>query len=413
MNPVQKYGLLIMVNMFFGNVALHSQLLPVGYKTNYLSQEFILDAGGDFCSSSIENELISKFITGGFINQEVKDNSFNRHGAINRIGGVFGAELEYRNYKKLFAKRNWGFLIRGSYGAFGGMIYSKDLFGLGFYGNQMYMGETIDLSGTNFTYMAYQKIGFGLIESESKSNVSFNIYNISDRISGNLEKVQITQDEAGDEVNLVLNGRVEMKNNNSFSQGIGFGFDLDFYLPVAWLDNQRAFLRFQAKNVGFAYMHEKQKIYSFDTSFTFDGWRFDEIIGENSLFQDSLNLLDTMGIYTKEDNRTVMLPGFLQIGKIVDEQSMNEFQSFFGLRFYPSLIYNPYIFAGLDYKAAKWIRIGLNAAYGGFGKFRAGLYTSCRFKNYSLGIASENILGFFMKNGNGQSLFIKLRCAIP
>ena len=160
----------------------------------------------------------------------------------------------------MFAKRNWGFLIRGSYDVFGGMIYSKDLFGLGLYGNQMYMGETIDLSGTNFTYTAYQKVGFGLIESESKSNVSFNIYNISDRISGNLEKLQITQDEAGDEVDLVLNGRVEMKNNTSFSQGIGFGFDLDFYLPVAWLNNERAFLRFQAKNVGFAYMYEKQKI---------------------------------------------------------------------------------------------------------------------------------------------------------
>ena len=116
------------------------------------------------------------------------------------------------------------------------------------------MGETIDLSGTNFTYMAYQKIGFGLIEAGSKSNVSLNVYNISDRLSGNLERVQITQDEAGDEVNLIMNGRVEMNNNNSFSQGIGFGFDLDFYLPVAWMNKQKAFLRFQAKNVGFAYM---------------------------------------------------------------------------------------------------------------------------------------------------------------
>ena len=413
MSIVQKYSVLVMLNLCCLNGVLYSQMLPIGYTTNGLSAEYIVDGGGDYCSSSIENELMSKFITGGFIDQDIKDNSFNRHGAINRIGGVFGAELEYRNYKKLFEKRNWGFLIRGSYDVFGGMIYSKDLFGLGMYGNQMYMGETMDLSGTNFTYMAYQKIGFGLIEADSKSNVSVNIYNISDRFFGNLDKVQITQDEQGDEVELILNGRMEMKNNKSFSQGIGFGFDLDFYLPVAWLKNQKAFLRFQAKNVGFAYMYEKQRIYSFDTSFTFDGFTFDEIIGENSLFQDSLNLLDTIGIHMQEENRTVMLPGFLQIGKIVDEQSKNQFQSFFGFRLYPTLIYSPYIFAGLDYKAAKWIRIGLNASYGGFGKFRAGLYTSYRFKNYSLGIASENILGLFMKNGNGKSLFIKLRCAIP
>jgi hypothetical protein len=410
MKGIQRFiALLVLVlSAFHGQ----SQIIPLGYDTLKYSHEFFLDAGGDYYGSSVERDLLSKFIRGGMITEEIKDNSFNRHKAINRFGAVMGGEFEYRNYnKKIFKKKDWGFVIKGGYHVFAGMLYSKDLFGLAFYGNESYMGETIDISGTDVSYMNFQKIGFGMIDSKSKSSVSLNVYNISDRFSGDFRTVKLFQDLEGDEVTLEMDGEVDVKNNKKFNQGIGFGLDLDFKVPVSWGKDRKAFLRFQAQNLGFAYMYEKQKVYSFDTTFTFDGLTFNQLIGDDSFFGDSLNILDSLGIRTTEKNRTVMLPGFLQIGKIVDEHYAGKVQSFFGLRLYPSLIYSPYIFAGVDYRPAKWARIGANVAYGGFGGFRAGLYTNLTFDKYSVGVATENILGFFTKKASGQSLFIRLRCA--
>lgn len=393
-------------------VQVNAQIVPIGYDTTILSQEFFLNAGIDYYGSSIERELASKFIKGGMITNEMKDNSFDRHKAINRLGLLAGGDVEYRNYtKKLFKKKDWGFLVKGGYNIFAGMLYSKDLFGLALYGNDRYMGETIDISGTDVSYMTFQKIGFGMIDSKTKSAVSLNVYNVSDRFSGDFRTLKLTQDANGDQITLEMDGEVEMKNNKKFNQGIGFGLDLDFKVPVAWGKDRKAFLRFEAQNVGFAYMYEKQKVYSFDTTFTFTGLKFSQLVGDESILSDTLSILDSLGIRTTERNRTVMLPGFLQIGKIVDEHYAGKLQSFFGLRMYPSLIYSPYIFAGIDYKPAKWIRIGANAAYGGFGGFRAGLYLRGTFSNYSLSVATENVVGFVSKAASGQSLLIRFRCA--
>ena len=390
----------------------YSQLLPIGYDTlANNSHEIILNAGLDYTATSVQNDLLSKFIKGGTVTEEIKDNSFDKHGAVNRIGALAGGMLEYRNYNKhLFKKKDWGYLIRAEYNVFAGGLYSKDLYGLAFYGNDRYIGETIDFSGTNMSYMTFQKIGFGMIAAKSKSSVAFNVYNVSDRFTGSFRKGMIVQDANGDSLNLTMDGELQMRNNQKFNQGIGFGVDLDFKVPISW-GKRKAYIRFQAYNVGFAYMYEKQKVYTFDTTFNYGGFKFDQLIGEGSLFSDSLDYLDTLGIHTSERNVTVMLPGYLQIGKIVDETYSGQLQSFFGIRLYPSLIYSPYVFAGLDYHPADWVRIGVNASYGGFGKFRAGLYSKFIFGNYSIGLATENVVGLVSKKGMGQSMFINLKCA--
>ncbi len=395
-----------------GAFRTNAQLIPIGYDTLQHSQEFFIDAGLDYYATSVQRDLFSKVIRGGMITEEIKDNSFDKHKAVNRMGAFFGAEMEYRNYnKKIFKKKDWGFVIKGGYQGFAGMLYSKDLYGLLMYGNERYLGETIDFSGTDISFMTFQKVGFGLVDNRTKSVVSLNVYNVSDRISGDFRTMKITQDTEGDEVVLEMDGEIEMKRNLKFNQGIGLGLDLDFKVPVTW-GKRQAFIRFQAQNVGFAYMYEKQKYYSIDTTITYSGLKFSQLVGDNSLFSaDTIAIFDSLGITASERSRGVLLPGFLQIGKIVDEHYEGKLQSFFGLRLYPTLIYSPYVFAGMDYHPADWVRLGVNAAYGGFGKFRAGLYSDFRFGNYSVGVSSENLLGFFWKKASGQSLFVRLRCA--
>ncbi len=404
--------ILILVLVLQANF-LEAQFLPMQYDTLINSHELILSGGVDYYGSSMEKDLTSKIIKGGMITSEIKDRSLAKHGAINRLGGVGFSSIDYRNFIATpFKKKNWGYTIKAGYDAFGGLLYAKDFYGLALYGNQSYQGETIDMSGTNLSVMTYQKVGFGLINKKTKSNVSLNIYNISNRIHADLRDFEIRQDDAGDTISFLLAGEFEVKNNNKFNQGVGFGVDLNVFLPIEWGKDKTAYIQVKAQNIGFAYMYEKQRVYSFDTSFVFAGLKLDELVGENSILGDSLNILDSLGIHSAEKTRTVLLPGYIQVGKIVTNLTDKKIQSFFGIRLYPTLIYTPFVYAGINYRPKKWVNIGANASYGGFGKFKTGLYASVNFSNYSIGLSTENLVGVFSKRGSGESLFIRLRWAI-
>ena len=136
------------------------------------------------------------------------------------------------------------------------------------------MGDTIDMSGMDMTLVEFQKVGFGLYSAKSKASVGFNVYNVSNRISGDFRDVELIQSAAGDEIAISLDGEFQMRNNQKFNQGIGFGVDLDFRLPVSWYKGRTAQIQFKAENLGFAYMYEDQKTYKIDTSFVYSGLKF-------------------------------------------------------------------------------------------------------------------------------------------
>ena len=97
---------------------------------------------------------------------------------------------------------------------------------------------------------------------------------------------------------------------------------------------------------------------------------------------------------------------------MVDKNSEYNLQSFFGIRVYPTLIYNPYIFAGANYKALDWLNVGASVSYGGFAGFKTGIYSNISFDKFQMGLGTDNLIGMLSKRGNGQSLYLKLRCTI-
>ncbi len=389
-----------------------AQLLPIQYDTLPRSQEIIVAGGLSYAGSAMQNQLYSKFIFGGLITSEIKDASDMRHKGLNRVGGILTSDVEYRNYNiKPFKKRDWGMVFKAGSSAFGGGIYSDDAFGLIFYGNDRYVGETMEMSGVDMTFASVQKIGVGCIDNKSKSNVSINFYNMSNYVSGSFRDFEITQSDDGQDVTLIMDGELIMQNSKKFSQGVGLGVDIDFKLPIAWGKEQEAYIQILAKNVGMAYLFEGQKYYRIDTTIQFSGLEFEDVIGDNAIIADSIDVLASLGVSSEIRKRAVLLPGFIQVGKIVDLHSAKKMQSFFGIRLYPSIIYSPYAYAGLHYKTTDWLSFGANIGYGGFTNFRGGLYANMNFKKISVGLASENIIGLVSKKGSGQSLFIRLRCA--
>lgn len=403
-------NIIVVIFISFSSLA---QLLPIQFDTNRVNTEIILNGYGDYAGNSIEKAITGKFLfSGGYIDDDIKQRSFDRHRAINRLGVDVSAEADYRAYNvNLFKSNKWGIVVKAGYSAFGGVIYSKDFFGLAMYGNAMYLGDTIDMSGMDASLTTFQKIGFGCISQISKSSVVFNIYNINQRFKANFRDFSLIQSEAGDQMILEMDGVVSAPQNKSFTQGLGFGLDFDFKIPISWKEDETAFLQFQAKNVGVGFMIEEQVNYSMDTLINYDGFTFEEIMGSSSVLSDSIDFLDTLGIRKTTNKPVFLLPGFVQVAKIVDDLSDRKLQSFYGFRVYPTLIYSPLIYAGLDYKPTDWVRLGAQLSYGGFAGFRAGFYSSFSFSNYNVGLGSENLLGFFTDKASGQSLILRLRCA--
>ena len=399
--------LIVSLSAFVSKAQMNSDV----YDTVSYHHEIGLNGLGDYGATSIRNGVTNRFVLGGMITNEIKDASLSRHGGVNRFGLNAGGNVYYRNGQThIFKKKNLGYEIAAGTNYFGGVLYARDMFGLAMYGNQNYIGDTMLMSGMNINFTAMQKIGFGLFDPASKSSARLNLYNISSRLSGSFRDLEIIQSEDGYEMEVVMDGEFEMAQSSNFNQGFGVGVDLDFRIPIGWINEHEAQIQFKAENIGFGYMYEAQKRYSFDTTISFQGFSFDDLIGENSIFGDSINILDTLGIRSEDVKSGFVLPGYIQVGKMIDQNADYNLQSFFGIRIYPTLIFSPFAYAGIDYRFSQHIHAGASVSYGGFSGLRVGAYGQFNWEQIGFGIGSDNFSGFMRAGGNGTSLYLRAVC---
>jgi hypothetical protein len=402
---------LLSICCFFVVSAKSQFLLPLEYDTNCIHQEFILHGTADFGFTSIRNDFSKKLLFGGYIDAVTKDHSFNLHKGINRGGFDAGAEFEYRNYNVNLFKKGRGIVFKFGYGILGSVLYSKDLFGLTFYGNESYLGQNADFSGSAFNLMAFQKLGVGLIDKKSKSNLTLNFYSISNYANGKFYNAGLYQSESIDSLNLLLDATVDIANTRNFVKGIGIGLDFDKRMSFELKKDRLAYIQMSFRNVGFGLLPSAVQRYAVDTAYVYEGFTLDQLIGDASVLNNGTSILDTLNIQESSKSRWAMLPGYIQIGKIVDEHNTSLFQSYFGTKLYYTLAYAPLIYIGGQIRIMELFKFGAHASYGGFTKFRLGCYANFDIKKLNIGLGSEDIIGTISKVGRGQSLQFRLRCA--
>ena len=403
----------ILMCCIFANTIFSQQIIPIQYDTTRYSQEFILSGTAEIGSTSLRNEFTSKLILGGEITNQIKQSSFSKHIKENRVGIDVNSEIEYRNMKvNLFKNNKIGFLIKGGYYAIGSANYSKDLFDLTFNGNSLNNGKIANFSGTSLSFFNFQKIGFGCINKITKSNFSLNYYNVSNYYSGEIQKGELSQNEDGTSVSLTLNGKERQTVGNDFVKGIGVGIDLDYRFNLLLNKEQKSTFQFIAKNIGIVNFTKELKGYNVDSKYTFEGFKLDQLYGDNTIFRDSLSILDTLNIQTTLEKKVVLLPGFLQFGKIVNENFKGKWQSFYGIRLYPTLAYNPMLYIGAHFSPSAKIELGSQLSVGGFSRVRMGFYSNFKISIWSVGIATQDLYGVLSKKGYGNSFLIRVRCKI-
>lgn len=387
----------------------HSQsMLPLVQDTNINACNHEMSFSGvvDFQSTSIGKDITKSFIYGGYIDDAMKLSSSNRHDEINRFGIDLNTEVVYKNHKvNLFKDSLKGLLVKGGMFSFSSLIYSKDLFDMAFYGNEMFTGDTAYFTGTQFNSVSFQKFGIGWLNKKSKSSFSLNFIGVNNYLNGIINDSYLYHSQDADSLEFLLSGDGVRPKNSSYYKGFGLAIDMDYRFKMK--KNEKEFVHFQLvmRNLGFAYLLNTEN-YIANGIATVGSYQINDLINSESIFSNPEVLSDGLSDTIITKGSLVMLPAMFQFTKLVDYNSLNKFQGFFGFRGYLNNAYVPMLFGGLDFNATKWFRMGAQASYGGFSQLRWGMYSSFNFKNLNLGIASENL---FSKTG--ESIIIKLSCA--
>jgi len=368
--------------------------------------EIIFSGSANYSSTSLNNSLTKKLLYGGEITEAIKDKSFKLHGDLNRFGTDISVEIEYRNFSvNLFKHKNWGFILKSGIYSFVAAQYSKDLFGVTFYGNEMYQGQLASFSGTKVSSFLFEKLGFGWLNKKTKSSVCLNVFNLTNSLSAKINTGGIYQSNDGDTLIVPFDGEASFINSKSFSNGLGLGLDFDIRIPMTYKSDESNYIQFLGRNLGLVSLTQAQTIYRADSVYTFTGFTFDQLLNHGDILSSPANILDSVGISKSEKKSILFLPGFLQVSKLINENSKNRLQEFYGIRMYLSSIYTPMLFIGANYRVGKNLNIGLNGSYGGFTSYRLGMYSSLKIRNWNLALASENLI-----SQNGESIILRLQC---
>ena len=371
--------------------------------------EFVFTTIADYSGTSLGKDITQKFFYGGEITDEMKSKSLKRHRAINRFGSDTQVEFEYRNFQvNLLKNNNWGFIIKSGIYNYLQAIYSKDFFAYPMYGNYHFAGDTAKFSGSKFSNITYQKLGFGWLDKKSKSAICLNIFGLNNLISMNLTDGEIFQNTELDSLHFNFNGKASFSQSKVFFKGIGFGLDADFRWQAKDLKGKPSF-QLLIRNIGFITQTSNFTTYRTDTSFSYTGLSIDQLTNGASFQSNGLAILDSIGIVKSETKTTIILPGMIQISKLIDQSEgakLKKFQEFYGARIYFSNMSIPLIFAGIDYNPFNGlVHFGASLSYGGYTKLKGGFYSSFTWNNLSLGLSSENLF-----NPTGQSIILRLQC---
>jgi hypothetical protein len=398
--------------VLFVNFYSFSQLILPNYlDTNEQKVYFSVRSSHDIQSSSLQLNMVSKLFRGGTISdQMINANSLN-HNEINRVGREFTNEIKFISDLPFLQLKNWNLLSEMNYNSLFSASYSGDLFNFVFKGNKNFIGDTARFSGTSFNYIDYQTFGLGLSHKKTKSNFSLNLINVQNYLSSDFSDAELIFAQDSTNMSVNLDGELNSTFTQKFNNGLGLALNFTLNVSVPWKDENTAFFQFQVRNLGFAKINQINR-YQVDTLISFAGFTLDELINfDQSLFEGS-KWQDTLNVRQDTLSKLIFLPAMIQFGKVLRTDCEQNFQSFFGVKLYPSLNYVPKIYAGMDYRFKNNFHTGISFAYGGFGNFRAGFYSNYQTSKLNFGFGTEDLYGLISKNGFGQMLSIHFQYKI-
>jgi hypothetical protein len=399
--------LLFLIFLFYNN----GNCQVVGFEkiTSKDSLRIDFSALYDVHSTAIRNEISRKLFRGGEITDENKTTILNQHKKLNRMGQEIRGDFSFVNLKStVFKTKKYAWMYNIGYHSMFSGNYSKDMMQLALYGNSQSLGDTLHFNGSKFQHINYQFAGIGLMDKMSKSYLTLNVVNLQTQFAANLDGDFYSSSDSSS-VYLRTNGDLNTTYKSKISNGIGLSLNFTLNIKVPLFEHKNTYFQIKVLDFGVVRMNSVNS-YKVDTTLNYNGFDVNDLLHFQQVSLDKNIWMDTLNVKNDTLAKWAVLPVMLQFSKIIVFDSTARFQTFFGVKTYPSLSYFPKFFAGVDLKLNKYIFSGISLTYGGFGGFRAGIYTRIDYKKIAFHIGTEDFYGFVSKKGFGQNVNLRFLC---
>ncbi len=399
--------LFVLIGVSLDGTAQHL-LRDVSILDENMEQSLTFSGFGYYNTTAFDNQTVDLFRKGGYFTNDLKNDVHKRLKNYNYLGGEASAKIEYESAATDMLN-GLGYYISYEATASEGLLHSKDLFDLAFYGNSQFGNDTAWLSRTEYAGYAFQKIGIGLNNTDNlKIGMSF--MNFSKWQMGTLDRAYMLTATDTSFVEMGVKGEFDNavnQNNPNGSVGIGIGLDFEF---VTSLDQDSLYPRknkstfvIGGNNIGAFLSNNDAQHYYIDTNYRFSGFEVNKLSQFQTALFDKNTTKDSLLPKYETKRLITVLPLELYFYAPSDPNG-RKLQFVYGFRYRLKSATQALITVGGDYRPTSSVLLSGYALLGGYGYLQVGLSLQKKFKNILIGIEANNVPGLITKSGYGKSL---------
>jgi len=354
-------------------------------------------------SSAMNNAFLNKFIFGGRIERNHKDEVYNNLSSNNRLGGDLNYQLNVEIPLDTFLKQtNISLIVGVENNEHVDARFTSDLFKFTFDGNKQFTGETIGIGGTNLNYYKWQKLNLGLVhhrkfdEHMAKEGINFSIIKAQESKGIKISEGSIFTEEFGREIDVDLNYLYNASDTANKDLGAfnGWGVSTDLFAEFVLKNGDKIYLGIE--DLGFVHWNSNSLEIGADSSFHFEGVVVNNIFDLNDSLVNRLSkdsIIDRLNTKNGKGAYGVALPAAVNINytRVINEKwklNLGIYQKILS-NYYPLIAVNAYYYFNPKFVARAHL------SYGGYGKLNTGLAFSKSVKKYfDIFIGTNNIDAF-------------------
>ena len=410
-------ALLCAVLISFTAAAQIEDIFPdtINRRFNYLTGTF---ASFEMNSNAIDMDFARAFYRGDFIDQGRKDRILNRLTGENRMG----ADLNYGIFyswrpDSLFGSSDVSVFVALKNNEHYDLRYSRDLFRTAFYGNREFEGDTAFLGNFSTHLLRYQELQFGALwsnlDSTAKLGISLSALNAEQYFEMEAKSADLVTGPDGEYIdfNTSINAFRSDTANKGFAKFNGFGVSTDILFEAPYKGQKRkGKLLISISDIGLMAWNERSQTYSRDSLYHYEGIEVDDLFGgsDSSLNQFSADSIFAAITEMRTQSFTTSLPATVHLKQTTYYRNF-EFSK--GFRYMFNANFKGFYYLEGIYHFRHSLNAGVNAGYGGYGKFSFGASVNKEFKNgLYIGASSRHLEGLVApKQFGGMGAFVTVR----
>jgi hypothetical protein len=400
---------IIFVALLFFSASANAQSMSILTTPMDSSYQISSSASASLFSNSLPLSFTSDFFSGGFLDNETKQQALDKLKDFNRFGFIANYGVSFTGKSITLKDSVQKMRLFGGYthSIFASATFSKDAFQLLMFGNEFTIDNRANFDKTSLYYFNFKKVFIGAQRYLGNGHyIAFSPFISFQKppIIANIKKGSLHTLADTSAVSVFLDGEIYTGLPwNSLTETIGGGVDIH-YTNTSLLSKH--FINVSLENLGaFQYrtncidlQTERPVLLS-----GYDAIGFDHL---DSLFRNYTDSLSSMlGTFEDSTKRGSMLPTKLSVSIIRNHQDL----AYKNLKFHASVSYYPFLnlLPIIEFLPHLYIKrtmqLGFPVSMGGAGGFQAGiqlfkihgnLQFSCGIKTAHAGILSPHITGF-------------------